>query len=80
MRARLAFIGRGADRVSLEERWVGDDATGRYNEPRLPPLSGIERVEPQDAYARLKPIARRVALGEPRQLRIDLDKIDGRKH
>ena len=77
MRARFAFVGRGADRCGVEERRVGDDAIGRFSQPRLAALARVERVEPQDARARLEPVARRVAFGEPRQLGIDLDKIDG---
>ena len=50
--------------------------TGRFSQPRLAPLSGIERVEPQDPGTRLKPVARRVAVRELRQLGIELDKID----
>ena len=80
MRARSAFVGRGANRLGLEERRVGDDALGRLVEkPGLPAVAPIERVEPQDARARLKPVARRVALGEPRQLGIDFDEIGGRE-
>ena len=79
MRARFAFVGRGADRLGVEERRVGDDAAGRFSQPRLAALSRIERVEPQDARTRLKPVARRVAFGKLRQLGIELDKIDGRE-
>ena len=75
MRSRPAFVGRGADRLGVEERRVGDDAAGRFSQPRLAPLSGIERIEARYARARLKPVARRVAFSEPRQFGINLDKI-----
>ena len=77
MRPRFAFVGRGADRVSVEERRVGDDATGQFRQPRLAALPRVERVEPQDARARLKPVALRVAFRKRRRLRIDLKTIDG---
>ena len=79
MRARFAFVGRGADRLGVEEWRVGDDATGRFRQPRLAALPRVEDVEPQDARARLKPVALRIALGKRRHLRINLDKIDGRE-
>jgi hypothetical protein len=76
MRSRSAFVGRDADRLGVEEWRVGDDATGRFNEPRLAALVRLERVEPQDARARLKPVARRVAFGKLRQFGVELDEID----
>ena len=76
MRPRFAFVRRGADRPGVEERRVGDDATGRFRQPRLAALLRVEHVEPQDARARLKAVARRIAFGELRQLGVDFDKID----
>ena len=79
MRALSAFVRRGADRRGVEEGRVGEDAIGRFNEPRLASLPWVKRVEPQDAGARLNPIARSIAFGKERQLRINFNKIDGRK-
>ena len=39
---------------------------------------GLQNIEPQDAGARLKSVARGVDLGEPRQIGIDLDQIGER--
>ena len=77
MRPRLAFVRRGSDRAGVEERRVGDDAIGQsVHQPGAPAFGRVERVEPQDAHALGKPIARRVAFGQLRQLGIDFDKID----
>ena len=79
MRPRAPWVGRGANRPTLEERRVGDDAIGRFvGKPGLPALSGLQDIEPQDARAPFKSVARGIDPGEPGELRIDLDQIGER--
>ena len=79
MRPRAPCVRRGANRPALEERRVGDDAIGRFvGKPGLPALSGLQDIEPEDARAPFKSVARGIDLGKPGELRIDLDEIGER--
>ena len=79
MGPRSALVRRDANGPWFEERRVGDDAIGSFvGKPALAALAWLEHIEPQNARARLKSVARGVDLGEPRQIGIDLDQIGER--
>ena len=65
MRARFACVGRGADRLGVEEWRVGDDATGRFASPASRRALG-SRTSSRKTRRRPKPVALRIALGERR--------------